>query len=331
VRLLILGGTVFLGRHLVDAALARGHAVTTFTRGQHSSELPPAVERLRGDRDGDLATLRGRRWDAAVDTSGYVPRVVRASAELLAGMVDHYTFVSSVSAYRDFSAPGMDERAPVATLADPSVEEVTGDTYGALKALCEQTAEAALPGRVLVVRPGLIVGPYDPTDRFTYWPHRVARGGEVLAPGRPQRPIQFIDARDLAGWIIGMAEAGRVGTYNATGPDAPLAMARLLEECCAAASSDAAFTWVGDEFLLAQQVGEWMELPLWIAESDADHAGFLAVSCGRAIAAGLTFRPLDETVGDTLVWDATRPSDHDWKAGLRPEREAELLAAWHAT
>lgn len=329
-RLLILGGTVFLGRHLVDAALARGHAVTTFTRGQHSAVLPPAVERLQGDRDGDLAALHGRRWDAAIDTSGFVPRVVRASAELLADTVGHYTFISSVSAYRDFSAPGMDERAPVATLADPHVEEVTGDTYGALKALCEQTAEAALAGRVLVVRPGLIVGPYDPTDRFTYWPHRVARGGEVLAPGRPDRPVQFIDARDLAGWIIRMAEAGRVGTYNATGPDAPLAMGRLLEECRAAAGGDATFTWVGDEFLLAQEVGAWMELPLWIPESAADHAGFLAVNCGRAIAAGLTFRPLRETVRDTLAWDATRPADHDWQAGLRPERETELLVAWHS-
>ena len=328
-RLLILGGTVFLGRHLVDAALARGHAVTTFTRGQHSAELPPAVERLRGDRDGDLAALRGRRWDAAIDTSGFLPRVVGASAELLADTVGHYTFISSVSAYRDFSAPGMDERAPVATLEDPHVEEVTGDTYGALKALCEQTAEAALAGRVLVVRPGLIVGPYDPTDRFTYWPHRVARGGEVLAPGRPDRPVQFIDARDLANWIIRMAEAGRVGTYNATGPAAPLAMGRLLEECRAASGGDATFTWVGDEFLLAQEVGVWMDLPLWIPESAADHAGFLAVSCGRAIAAGLTFRPLRETVRDTLAWDAARPADHDWKAGLRPEREAELLAAWH--
>jgi 2'-hydroxyisoflavone reductase len=324
----MLGGTVFLGRHLVNSALARGHTVTIFTRGMHDADHLPAVERLRGNRDGDLAALEGRRWDAAIDTSGFVPRIVRASAELLAGSVEHYTFVSSISVFRDFRARGMDETAPVATLSDPSVEEVTGDTYGALKALCERAAEAAMLGRVLNVRPGLIVGPYDPTDRFTYWPHRVARGSIVLAPGRPGRQIQFIDARDLADWIVRMVEARRVGTYNATGPAVPLAMETLLDVCRAASGSEATFTWASDEFLLEQAVGPWIELPLWIPESDAEFAGHSAINCGKAIDASLTFRSLAETVRDTLAWDRTRPPDYAWKAGLTPEREAALLAAF---
>jgi 2'-hydroxyisoflavone reductase len=329
-KLLVLGGTVFLGRHLVAAALARGHDVTIFTRGQHDADVPAGLERLRGDRDGDLRVLEGRRWDAAIDTSGFVPRIVRASAELLAGAVGHYTFISSISAYRDFATPGMDETSPVATLADEAAEEVNGDTYGPLKALCERAAEAAMPGRTLVIRPGLIVGPHDPTDRFTYWPHRVARGGEVLAPGRPERAVQLIDARDLAEWAVRMAEARRTGTYHATGPAEPLPMGRLLAACRSASGSDAAFTWVSDEFLLQHDADPWMELPLWIPETDASFAGFLAVDCRRALAAGLTFRPLAETVRDTLAWDATRPDDHEWKAGMKPEREADLLAAWHA-
>src|SRR5262245_38592594 len=192
-KLLILGGTVFLGRYLVETALAHGHEVTLFNRGQHNPDLYPDVEKLHGDRDGGLDILRGRRWDAVIDTCGYVPRVVRASAELLAGAVDHYTFISSISAYPSFKAIGNDERPPVGTLADPTVEEVTGESYGPLKALCEQAVEQALPGRTLNIRPGLIVGPYDPSDRFTYWPHRVAQGGEVLAPGRPERHVQVVD------------------------------------------------------------------------------------------------------------------------------------------
>ncbi len=209
-KLLVLGGTVFLGRHLVEAATARGHSVTLFNRGQHNPELYPEVEKLRGDRDSDLSALQGRRWDAVIDTCGYLPRAVRASAELLADAVDHYTFISSISVYADFHTPAMDESAPVGTLADETVEEVTGETYGPLKALCEQAAERALPGRVLNIRPGLIVGPHDPTDRFTYWPVRVARGGEVLAPGRPHVPVQVIDGRDLAEWTVRMVEARQV-------------------------------------------------------------------------------------------------------------------------
>jgi 2'-hydroxyisoflavone reductase len=328
-KLLILGGTVFLGRHLVDAGLARGHAVTLFNRGQHNAELYPEVEKLRGDRDGGLDVLRGRRWDVVIDTCGYVPRVVRASAELLSGAVERYVFISSISVYPSFRRPGLDETAPVGTLGDPSVEEVTGETYGPLKALCEQAAEAALPGRALVIRPGLIVGPHDPTDRFTYWPVRVARGGEVLAPGQPGRHTQFVDARDLAEWTVRMVEGGRTGTFNATGPAEPLVFGELLD-ACRAASGGARITWVDEAFLAEHEVGPWIELPLWVPESDADTLGFSDVSVARALDAGLSFRPLADTVRDTLAWAMELPSDRAWRAGLKPEREAELLTAWHA-
>ncbi len=326
-KLLILGGTVFLGRHLVEAALARGHEVVLFTRGQHNADLFPQVEKLRGDRDGGLAVLQGRRWDAAIDTSGYVPRLVRASAELLAAQVEHYTFISSISVYADVSKPGLDEGTPVGKLEDETTEEYNGEAYGPLKALCEQAAEAAMPGRVLVIRPGLIVGPHDPTNRFTYWPHRVAQGGDMLAPGRPERVVQFIDARDLAEWTLRMVEARQTGIYHATGPDYALTMQQVLEACKAVSSSDAHFIWVSDEQLLEAKAGPWMEVPLWIPENDPETVGFMRVNCGKAIAAGLTFRPLAETVRDTLAWDATLAPDAERKAGMKREREAELLQA----
>lgn len=328
-KLLILGGTRFVGRHLVGAALARGHDVSLFNRGQADPELFPEVEKLRGDRDGDLGALRGRRWDAVVDTSGYVPRVVRASAELLAGAVDHYTSISSVSVYSDLSIVGADENAPVGTLEDQSVEEVTGETYGPLKVLCERAVEATMPGRTLIIRPGLVAGPDDPTDRFTYWPHRVAQGGEVLAPGRPDRQVQFIDARDLGEWMVRMVEGRQTGVYNATGPDYVLSMGRLLDECKAAIGSDARFTWVDERFLLDAGVEPWIQLPLWVPE-DEEHRGLLSINVDKAIAAGLTFRPPADSIRDTLARDAGRPADREWLAGLRPEREREVLQAWHA-
>lgn len=322
---MILGGTRFLGRHLVEAALEGGHRVTLFNRGLSGPGLFPEVERLVGDRDGDLSVLRGRRWDAAIDTCGYVPRVVRASAGLLADAVDLYVFVSSISAYSEPVAPGSDEEAPVEELPDPSVEEVTGETYGGLKVLCERAAEEEMPGRVLNVRPGLIVGPHDPTDRFTYWPRRISRGGEVLAPDGPELPVQFVDARDLAGWIIGMCEERRVGTYNATGPDYALTMGRLLEECEIASRADAELVWVPEGFLEERGVEPYTEMPLWVPR---EHAGLQAVDCGKAIEAGLSFRPVPDTIRDVLEWDLTRPVDPEPGAGLRPERERELLRAW---
>jgi 2'-hydroxyisoflavone reductase len=329
-RLLVLGGTVFLGRHLVEAAVARRHEVTIFTRGEHPAPLPPGVEALHGNRDGALQALVGRRWDAAVDTSGYAPRLVRASARLLADAVATYTFISSISVYRDFAQAGLREDAPVATLDDPTTEAVTGETYGALKALCEQAAEEELPGRVLVVRPGLIVGPFDPTDRFTYWPHRLAAGGVVLAPGQPGQPVQFIDARDLASWTLSLVERAAVGRYHATGPVAPLTMGQLLEACRVASGSDARCVWVDEAFLAAQGVAPWTDLPLWVPDDDPQSYGFQRVDCVAARAAGLAFRPLDDTIRETLAWEASRPADHVWRAGLSSAREAELLAAWEA-
>lgn len=328
-KFLILGGTRFLGRHVVAAALERGHEVTLFNRGVSSPGLFPKLERLRGDRDRDLSALAGRRWDAVVDTSAYVPRQILAATRALAGAVEHYTFISSISVYPDTTIMGLDEDAPVATLAEET-EQVTGSTYGALKALCEQALEQAMPGRALHVRAGLIVGPWDTTDRFTYWPVRVALGGDVLAPGGPDMQVQFIDARDLAEWIIRMAEMRAVGVFNATGPDYRLTMGRLLEVCRAVTESDAAFTWVDDEFLLEQGVTPFTELPLWVP---AAYNGLQAVQIRRALAAGLAFRPLEATIYDTLAWNAARgdaAADNKLRlrAGMLLDREADLLAAW---
>lgn len=327
-KLLILGGTRFLGRHVVDSALARGHAVTTFTRGEHDDVLPAGVERLNGDRDGNLAALSGRRWDAVIDTSGYLPRVVRPGVELLAGAAGRYAFISTISVYPDFPAvAGIDEASRVGTLSSPESEDFRGADYGPLKALCEGEVRRAFGEHALIIRPGLIVGPYDPTNRFTYWPHRVSLGGEVLAPGRPDRPVQFIDARDLADWTLRSVETGLTGTYNATGPDRTLTMDELLATAQEMSGSDATFTWVGDEFLTEQGAGPWMEVPLWSPEARAP--GLAAVNCERAFQAGLTFRPLAHTIRDTLAWRATLPEGGEWPAGLRPERERALLAAWH--
>lgn len=336
-KLLMIGGTQFLGRHLVEAATARGHEVTLFNRGQHDPQLFPELEKLRGDRDGNLDALRGRRWDAVIDTCGFVPRVVSDSAELLAGAVERYVFISTLSVYADFSRPVEDESAPLATTPDESAEEVTGANYGALKALCERAVEDALPGRALTIRPGLIVGPHDTTVRFVYWPRRVARGGEVLAPGNPEGQVQFIDARDLAAWTVRMVEEGRAGVYNANGPGYRLTMKRVLDECKAIIGGDARFTWVGQSFLLEAGVEPWSELPLWMPEDDGKFRYFLAVGSGKAIEAGLTFRPLEETIRDTLAWDAIpdKPPATDRHGvliadkTLRPERESELLRAWH--
>ena len=330
-KFLILGGTVFVGRHLVEAALAQGHEVTLFNRGQNNADLFPGVEKLRGDRDGGLDVLRGRQWDAVMDTCGYVPRLVRASAELLAEAVDRYVFISSISVYADFSKPDQDETSPVGALADEdeTAEEVTGATYGPLKVLCEQAAERALPGRVLTIRPGLIVGPDDTTDRFTYWPHRVAQGGDVLAPGRPDRRIQFIDVRDLAEWIVRMTERQATGIFNTVSANEGWTMGRLLAECQRAAHSGANLVWVDERFLLDNGVAPWSDLPLWLPQDTTDsYRGMHSISVAKAVAAGLTFLPLSHTVRDTLAWDRARHTDVPFKAGLTLEREHELLQTW---
>ena len=322
-KLLILGGTVFLGRALVETALARGHEITLFHRGKHNPELYPEVERILGDRNTDIDRLDGRTWDAAIDTCGYFPRQVKASAERLAGTVGHYTFISSISVFAGFEKPGMDESAPVGTLEDPSIEEITGDSYGPLKALCEQAAEEAMPERVLNIRPGLIVGPHDPSDRFTYWPVRVARGGEVLAPDRPEILVQIIDVRDLAEWNVRMIEQGRTGVYNATGPDTPLTMGEVLDMCRAVTGSDAVLRWAPEKFLLEAEVTPWSEMPLWVPESEG--AGFSAIDCSKAISHGLTFRPLEEIVRATYEWTKTWPAERPLRAGITPEKEAATL------
>jgi 2'-hydroxyisoflavone reductase len=319
-KLLVLGGTKFLGRHAVDAALAAGHDVTIFTRGQTNPELFPEVEHLTGNRDGSLDALRGRAWDGVVDTSGYVPRIVRQSAELLRDEVDRYVFVSSISVYGDFSEP-ITESTAVAELADPSSEAIMED-YGALKAACERVIEETYGDRSARVRAGLIVGPFDPTDRFTYWPRRIARGGAVLGPGNPDAPVQFVDARDLAAWLVKLALDGPGGTFNATGPAEPLTFATLLERARTATGSDADLVWVDDEQVLAAGVEPWSELPLWLPGTE--HAGMARADISKALAAGLTFRPAEETVADTLAWDLTVAGD---RPTLAPEREQEILAA----
>lgn len=327
-NLLILGGTRFLGRALVESALRNRHNVTLFNRGKSAPGLFEGVEERLGDRDGGLDALGDGSWDAVIDTCGYVPRVVRQSAQALAGRVERYVFVSSLSVYADTSRPGVDENAPVGWLADEGVEEITGDTYGPLKALCEQAVEAELPGRALIVRPGLIVGPHDPTDRFTYWPARVAQGGEVLAPGRPDRMVQFIDVRDLADWMVRITEEHQTGMFNAVGPAGGVSMGAVLDACCRVSASGAQLTWVPDEFLLANQVGAWMEMPLWLPESDPEAGGFFGFSIDKALQTGLSFRPLEDTVRATLDWAAGRPANAARKAGMSRERESELLRLW---
>jgi len=321
VKLLVLGGPKFLGRAIADAALARGHELTFFNRGRTNPELYPEVERIVGDRAGDLGALRGRRWDAVIDTSGYVPHVVRASAAALSDS-GRYCFVSSISVYADFSRP-MDEESAVVPLGDHPVDELTPDfeNYGALKAFCEAEVADVFDQRALVVRPGLIVGPHDPTGRFTYWPHRLARGGEVLAPARPDRRTQFVDVRDLAEWMVDLCEHDVEGTFNATNDGVSWRM--LLETCLEVAGADAEIIWVPDEFLVEHGVGEWVELPLWIVDPAMSAADEAVID--RALAAGLQFRPLADTIRATL--DKAQPTD---AAGLSVEREAELLAAWHA-
>ncbi|KAA3660357.1 MAG: NAD-dependent epimerase/dehydratase family protein [Chloroflexi bacterium] len=325
-KFLIIGGTRFLGRAIVDAALAAGHEVTLFNRGKSNPDLYDGVERLVGDRDGGLDVLKGRKWDAVIDTCGYVPRLVQDSAEFLADAVDHYTFISTISVYSEHNLVGMDEDAPLGTMEDETVEEINGETYGPLKVLCEKVADEAMNGRVLHVRSGLIVGPHDISDRFTYWPYRVAKGGDVLAPGKPDAPVQFIDVRDIAEWTIRATEQRLTGPYNVTGPDYTLTMQAVVNSCRDVSGSDAQFTWVSDEFLQKNEVGAYVEMPLWVPSEG--YAGFSTVNCQKAFAAGLTFRPLAQTVQDTLTWLQSRPADYEWRGGLKLEREAKLLQKW---
>jgi 2'-hydroxyisoflavone reductase len=329
-KILILGGTSFLGPQIVEAAKARGHVLTLFNRGKTNPGLFPDIEKLRGDRDGDLKSLEGRSWDAVVDTSGFVPRIVTMSAELLAPNVKQYVFISTVSVFPPDVKPGTAEDGPLATMPDASSEDVT-KYYGALKALCEKAADKAMAGRALSIRPGLIVGPGDKTDRFTYWPVRVAHGGEVLAPGDGSDPVQYVDVRDLAAWIVLGVERNLTGVYNATGPAKPLTMKKMLEGIKKGTGGDAKFTWVSTDFLEKKEIAPWSDLPVWVPGADGKE-GFTRISDAKAVAAGLTFRPVASTAKDTLAWYKTLPADRRGKllAGISLDKEKELLAAWHA-
>ena len=325
-RILIIGGTRFLGRHLVEAALERSHEVTLFNRGKSNPGLFPQLETILGDREQDINKLEGRIWDAVIDVAGYLPRIVRLSAEVLEPNVSRYVFISTISVYENFKKIGIDESDPVGKLEDETVEEVTGETYGPLKALCEKAVQDLYGEQALIIRPGLIVGPHDPTDRFTYWPVRMARGGEVLAPQKPEAAIQVIDVRDLSDFIIKLIEENASGIYNATGPDHELTLGRLLEVSQQVSGSDASVRWASVDFLNQHKVEPWSDMPTWVPDDD-EGVGFSRVDVSKAIAAGLRFRPLEETVRDTLEWANTRPAEHEWKAGLTAEREREVLAA----
>lgn len=339
-KILILGGTRFLGHHLISAALERNHEITIFNRGLISNEKIPGIEIIQGDRSVDLGKLVGREFDCVIDTCGYLPRSVNISANEFKDRIGHYIFISSISAYADFSRPNFDESFPVGKLTKEQEAQLAeidlksspmaydlGEMYGPLKALCEEEAERAKPGRVCVIRPGLIVGKYDNTDRFSYWVERVSKGGDVLAPGNPGRFVQFIDAKDLAEWIILLAEKKATGIFNATGKPNETTMGGLLEAIKAETKSVAAFTWVSEEFLNREGVSPWGEMPLYIPESDESLQGFLSANIDKALTMGLKFRPLGETIRDILDW--RKLSKSELKAGISAERESELLGKWH--
>src|SRR5881398_625932 len=334
-RILILGGTGFTGPYQVRYALSRGHKVTTFNRGKtHPGELPTEVEQLTGDRNGKLDALKGRQWDVVIDNPTTLPAWVRDAAQILKGNVERYVFISTVSVYGEVKS-GPDETATTEKYegADPYKETLEAmkasgyKTYGPLKALSEKEAEKWFPGKTLIIRPGLIVGPRDETDRFTYWPVRIDRAGEVLAPGSPDDPVQFIDARDLAEWTIRMAENRETGIYNATGPAKPLGISGMLDGIKSALNSNATFAWADAEFLKQQKVEAWSDMPVWAG----DELGMSRTKIDRALSKGLTFRPLADTARDTLAWFKAQKSERQAKlrAGLTPEREAEVLAALH--
>jgi 2'-hydroxyisoflavone reductase len=334
-RILILGGTGFTGPYQVRYALSRGHKITTFNRGKtHPGELPAEVERLIGDRNSKLDALKNRQWDVVIDNPTTLPAWVRDAAQILKGNVDRYVFISTISVYIDPPAAGLDENSPLLKYegADPYKETLEAmraggyKTYGPLKVLSEKEAEKWLPGKTLIIRPGLIVGPNDETDRFTYWPVRIDRGGEVLAPGNPNDPVQFIDARDLAEWTIRMAEDRETGIYNATGPAKPMGVGGMLDGIKDAEKSSATFTFVPYDFLKQQKVEAWSEMPVWAG----DELGLARTKIDRALNKGLTFRPLADTARDTLAWFKSLPQDRQSKmrAGVTPERESEVLVAW---
>ncbi|HNR92172.1 MAG TPA: epimerase [Dokdonella sp.] len=338
-RILILGGTGFIGPHQVRYAVARGHQVTVFNRGQRQADLPGGVEHLNGDRDkGDLAALKGREWDVCIDNPTSTPFWVRDAAKVLKGKVKQYMFVSTISVYADNGTPNADEDAALAKYTGRNVMKETRDSlranmalYGPLKAACEFEARKQFRGTATIVRPGLIVGPGDPTDRFTYWPVRLAQGGDVVAPGDGSDPVQVIDARDLTEWMIRLAESRTFGVFNATGPNYTMSMAALLHGIRATTTAGATLHWIPTTFLAEQKVSPWSDMPVWIP-AQGDSAGFGQRNIGRALATGLSFRPLATTASDTLAWFKSLPAERQAKlgSGLTPEREKTLLDAWKA-
>lgn len=327
-KVLLLGGSSFVGKHIAQTALSKGHEVTLFNRGKTNPHLFPQAEKLIGDRgQGDLSALEKGEWDVVIDTSGYTPGKVEQSAALLEGRINRYIFISSISVYKEFLTGEAKEGDKTGTLEDEGVEDVNGGTYGPLKALCEQKLEQILPGKVLSVRPGLIVGPDDTTDRFTYWVQRFSEGGEVLVPGSKERAIQWIDVRDLAQWIILMAEEGEAGTYNATGPRQGYSMKEFVEDLSLIAPQDTEATWVEDSFLVERDVTPFVQLPLWIPVNDEYPDGFILADYSSALKKGLVLRNPRETIEDTLGWNKARGSV-DLKAGLTREEEAVLLSSW---
>ena len=324
--LLILGGTGFIGPHLTEEAQRRGWKVTHFNRGKHATGGVAGVETLIGDRNGQLEALRGRAWDAVIDDTGYVPKYVKMSAELLAPSVRYCLYISSISAYASFATPN-DEHSPLGKLADPETDKVTNDTYGPMKALCEQYSAAAFKDRMSIVRPGYIVGPLDPTDRFTYWPVRASRGGEMLAPGTPKDPIQVIDVRDLAAFMMTLVEKRTNGIFNAVTPPRAFTMGDLVTASVRASPKAATkVAWVSEEFLSKRDI----DLPIW-APTKGEYAGASLTAIESARAAGLKSRPLDETVRDTLAWFESLPADRRGKLRAGPDsaKEADMLRAWH--
>jgi 2'-hydroxyisoflavone reductase len=320
-KILIIGGTRFVGRHLVNSARSRGHEITLFNRGQTNPGLFRRVKTIQGDREKDLDQLTGQ-WDAVIDTCGYLPRIVRKSAEALKDKVERYVYISSISVYASFKKVGINESDAVGTLADESVEEITGETYGPLKALCEKTVQDVYGPRSLIIRPGLIIGPHDPTDRFTYWPLRIAKGGDVLAPDRPDAMTQFIDARDLADLIIKLVDHTVSGVFNVTGN--PMTLNTVFETCKRISKSNANFKWAPADFLERNKVAPWSDMPIWVPEV-GDDIGVSHVDISKALNAGLVFTPLAQTIKDIYDWEFERPEGYELKAGLKPEREKELL------
>jgi 2'-hydroxyisoflavone reductase len=322
--ILIIGGTRFLGRALVDSALAYGHTVTLFNRGKTNPNVYPDLETIIGDRETDLDKLDGRSWDAVIDTCGYVPRIVRLSAQALKDKAQHYTFISSISVYPILGAPNRDENSELLTIEDETIEDITNESYGALKVLCENAVQEAFPDTSLIIRPGLIVGAYDPTNRFTYWVTRTANGGEAIAPPAEQ-PVQFVDARDLADFTINRIEANSSEPYNVTGPDKYLTFGEWLSVAKDALGSDVTYHHVTDDFLKAHEIGEFMELPLWINLPEAEQ--FMTFNVDKALNDGLVFRPLADTIRDTYQWAKDLPDNTLKPADLPAEKEELLLNA----